>query len=129
MSEGNVYEAAGEVADRVHRAGNRVGEAIDGLALALELGMPSRRDRFAIALAGISVARLGAGPLPTPWPEQTQTWAAKVWELADALDAADPRKGLNASPATPADDGQAVDLDADLPGDPPTIDDIYGPRK
>lgn len=129
MKEASVYEAACEVRDQLRDASDYLGGELQALAAAVGLAS-SRRDRW----AGELFARLALRALETSVPitgkhiETGRELAARAWELADALDAADPRRKVTAG-VTPAagDDGEGIDLAAALP--PVDPDPPYRPWK
>jgi hypothetical protein len=101
MAISSEYEAACEVREAVREAAYDLDEALLEIRKAVAAG-PPRRDRWAGELfTGLAMRALAEGvPITGKHAGTGQELAARAWELADALDAADPRRPNQPAAAT-----------------------------
>ena len=111
MRESTVYEAACEVRDMLREVGGELCSTLNRIGK-LESFQARRRDRFAAELFTIMVRDIVriSGTYQFDKTTDLPALAASAWELADALDQADPKRTAAAAGDDVDDDEDGIDL-------------------
>jgi hypothetical protein len=127
LRETTVYESAIEVREALRQVGDQLSADMQTLAAVVVAGSVARRERFAAAMMAALVQNELAidGLTGNDLRFEGSRLARAAWQLADALDAADPQR-VAVPAATAADDDSdrgddddfdGVDLSKDRPSD------------